>query len=142
MKYLLYLLVFSSITCYAQEEEIPNAPMPKCVEETKQDGVKDYVQIQPQFPGGINAMMPFVSKHFKYPLVDLENKIEGTVYVSFIVELDGSLTDVKVMRGISKTLDAEAVRVIKSMPNWTPGEQVKGKPVRSRYILPIKARLS
>lgn len=71
----------------------------------------------------------------------MENEIQGTVYLSFIVEIDGALTDIKVMRGVSKTLDAEVIRLIKLMPKWKAGEQEKGVPVRSRYVLPIKARL-
>jgi Ca-activated chloride channel family protein len=70
----------------------------------------------------------------------MEIGIQGTTYLSFIVEIDGSLTGITIMKGVSKTLDAEAIRIVKLMPKWKAGEQVKGTAVRCRYVIPVKAR--
>jgi len=88
----------------------------------------------------MEKMMQFISNSFQYPSIDMENGIEGRVYVSFVVEKDGSISTIKVLRGVTKTIDAEAIRVINKMPNWTPGEQA-GKTVRVKYVLPIRAQL-
>jgi protein TonB len=90
----------------------------------------------PEFPGGHREFVRFISHNIEYLDVAREYGIEGTVYVSFVVETDGSITQVKVLRGIFKPLDEEAVRVVKMMPVWKPGKQ-KGKPVRVRYKVPI-----
>jgi len=89
-----------------------------------------------QFPGGDEALLKFIRKKIKYPKQAIKNKISGTVYVQFIVEKDGSISDVTVIRGIGGGCDEEAVRVITKMPNWIPAKQ-KGIPVRSFYVIPI-----
>ncbi|RCH54496.1 hypothetical protein DJ568_11775 [Mucilaginibacter hurinus] len=99
------------------------------------------VESPPVFPGGINAFMQFLSKNIHYPKEDRDNKIEGRVFLTFIVEKDGLLSNVKVLRGISKTLDAEALRVIRSSPKWKPGYQ-NGRAVRVQFTVPIAFSLN
>lgn len=92
------------------------------------------VETMPSFPGG--NPQNWIAKNIKYPAIAVENGIQGKVYVQFVIEKDGSITDVKVIRGIDASLDNEALRVIKTMPNWNPGKQ-KGHPVRVTYTMPI-----
>ncbi len=89
-----------------------------------------------QFPGGDEALLKFIQENTKYPIEAIKNNISGTVYVQFVVEKDGSISDVKVVRGIGGICDEEAVRVITKMPSWIPAKQ-KGIPVRSYYVIPI-----
>lgn len=98
------------------------------------------VEKMPEFPGGPEAMNRWLSKNIKYPLLAQENNIQGRVVCQFVVNTDGKIVDVQVVRGVEATLDAEAVRVIKSMPAWTPGKQ-GGKNVRVKYTLPIRFKL-
>ena len=93
----------------------------------------------PSFPGG--NVQKWISKNVKYPVLAMENGIQGKVYIQFVIEKDGSITDVKVVRGVDASLDKEAVRVVKAMPKWKPGKQ-RGKPVRVSYTLPINFQLS
>ena len=90
----------------------------------------------PQYPGGPNEMMRYIQENIKYPQSAKDNKIEGRVFVSFVVEKDGSITNAAVMRGIDKECDAEALRVVASMPKWTPGQH-KGEVVRTQFTIPI-----
>lgn len=99
------------------------------------------VDVMPEYPGGMNAMFDFIQKNVKYPASAKEKGIEGKVYVQFVVEKDGSISDINILRGVSKDIDSEAVRVIKAMPKWKPGIQ-KGKPVRVQYTMPFKFQLS
>ena len=103
-------------------------------------GVYQIVEEMPQYPGGENALMDYVSKNVVYPKEAQEKGISGRVFVSFIVEKDGSVSNVKVMRGIGGGCDEEAVRVISGLPKWKPGK-MKGKPVRVSYMMPITFRL-
>lgn len=98
------------------------------------------VEKQPEFPGGMAELMKFLAKSIKYPVIAQENGIQGRVVCSFVVNRDGSIVDIQVMRGVDPSLDKEAVRVIGTMPKWKPGEQ-RGKPVRVRFILPVQFRL-
>ncbi|MCQ2360662.1 MAG: energy transducer TonB [Paludibacteraceae bacterium] len=98
------------------------------------------VEKMPEFPGGPEAMNRWLSKNIKYPLLAQENNIQGRVVCQFVVNSDGKIVDVVVVRGVEASLDAEAVRVIKSMPTWTPGKQ-GGKNVRVKYTLPIRFKL-
>ena len=106
-------------------------------EETK---VFEVVEQMPQFPGGDAALMQFLSSHIKYPVVAEENGIQGRVVGTFVVERNGSISDVRVVKSVDPSLDTEAVRVIKSMPNWIPGKQ-NGSPVRVKYTVPVTFRL-
>lgn len=98
------------------------------------------VEQMPSFPGGTKAMMEFLSKNTQYPEEAAKKGIQGTVFVQFVVEKDGSIKDVKVIRGKHPLLDAEAVRVAKLMPKWTPGKQ-DGKAVRVEFTMPVKFKL-
>jgi protein TonB len=98
------------------------------------------VESSPEFPGGMNMMMKYLRDNLKYPQIARETNIQGRVFVSFVVEIDGSITDVSVLRGIGGGCDEEAVRVVKNMPKWTPGKQ-RGMPVRVRFNLPVKFTL-
>ena len=101
---------------------------------------RTWVQEMPKFPGGDEELFAFLRKNLKYPQEARVIEMAGIVYVAFVVELDGSITDVKIERGIGSYCDDEAIRVVKSMPDWTPGKQ-NNIPVRVRYILPVKFTL-
>ena len=105
------------------------------------EGVFDVVEQMPEFPGGVGEMMKFVSMNVKYPEEAMKNGIAGRVVVQFIVEMDGTISHVKVFRKVNDALDAEAVRVIQAMPKWKPGKQ-RGREVRVKYTMPISFRLS
>lgn len=119
------------------KEVIAEPEPPKHEEEDK---VFDIVEQQPMFPGGQTALMKYLSEHTKYPVVAQENGVQGRVTVQFVVEKDGSISDVHVLRGVDPSLDKEAVRVVKSMPRWTPGKQ-NGINVRVNYRVPVLFRL-
>ena len=115
------------------------------MEEVKQKEVKDepifqVVEEMPEFPGGMVEAMTFLAKNINYPVAAPQAKIEGRVIVQFVVEKDGSVSDVKVMRGVNSELDAEAIRVVSMMPKWIPGKQ-RGKAVAVKYTMPIMFRL-
>ncbi|HOO94823.1 MAG TPA: energy transducer TonB [Proteiniphilum sp.] len=116
----------------------PPPPKPKQEEVTEEIFV--VVEDQPLFPGGNAAMMKFLSDNIKYPVIAQENGIQGRVICNFVVEKDGSITDVQVVRGVDPSLDKEAVRVIQQMPRWKPGKQ-RGQAVRVRFTLPVVFRL-
>ena len=118
---------------------VPPPPPPKPKEEATEE-IFVVVEEMPEFPGGQSALMKYLSENIRYPVIAQENGIEGRVICSFVVERDGSITDVQVVRGVDPSLDKEAVRVIQSMPKWKPGKQ-RGKPVRVRFTLPIVFRL-
>lgn len=106
----------------------------------EEEPIADFAEVEPTFPGGEGAMMSWIQEHIEYPQLAIEMGEQGIVYVQFVVNKDGSIEQVKVMRGVSDALDDEAKRVVKRMPKWTPGEQA-GKKVRVRYTLPIHFRL-
>jgi len=99
------------------------------------------VENMPEFPGGDLGLMKYIQNNVRYPPIAKEYNITGKVYVSFIVDRSGSVTNVKVVRGVDKNLDAEAVRVVKSLPKYKPGKQ-RGKPVRVMFTIPINFTLS
>lgn len=115
------------------------------VKERKEIGQEEDVYIvvenQPQFPGGETALASFLKENIKYPFIAQENNIQGRVICNFIVEKNGSLSQVQVIRGVDPSVDKEAVRVIESMPDWIPGK-IDGKNVRVRYTLPVTFRLN
>ncbi len=120
------------------KEVIAEPEPPKHEEENK---VFDIVEQQPMFPGGPAALMKYLNENAKYPVVAQENGVQGRVTVQFVVEKDGSVSDVHVLRGVDPSLDKEAVRVVKSMPRWTPGKQ-NGITVRVNYRVPVVFRLA
>lgn len=115
-------------------------PPPKPKQEEVTDEIFVVVENQPEFPGGNGAMMKFLSENINYPVIAQENGIQGRVICNFVVERDGSITDVQVVRGVDPSLDREAMRVIKQMPRWKPGKQ-RGQAVRVRFTLPVVFRL-
>ena len=102
--------------------------------------VFDVVEQMPSFPGGPSALMEWLSNNVKYPVVAQDNGVQGRGVVSFVVERDGSITDVKVVRGVDPSLDREASRVVRAMPRWIPGKQ-NGSAVRVKYNVPVAFRL-
>ncbi len=112
-----------------EEEEVAEAEIFTVVEES------------PAYPGGDEARIRFLQENIQYPQMARESGIQGTVYVTFVVEKNGNVTDVRVLRGIGGGCDEEAIRVIKAMPKWNPGKQ-RGKPVRVQFNMPIKFTLA
>lgn len=119
-----------------KDEIAPPAP-PKAVEDNK---IFEVVEQKPTFPGGDAALMSWLSQNIKYPVIAAENGVQGRVIVQFVVEKDGSITDVNVAKSVDPSLDKEAARVIKSMPKWIAGRQ-NGLPVRVRFMVPVTFRL-
>lgn len=115
----------------------PPPPAPKPEVATK---VFDVVEEMPSFPGGQGALMSYLASNIKYPVVAQENGVQGRVIVSFVVERDGSISDVRVARSVDPSLDREAQRVVKIMPRWKPGKQ-NGSAVRVKYTVPVVFRL-
>lgn len=115
----------------------PPPPAPKPEVATK---VFDVVEEMPSFPGGSAALMSYLNGNTKYPVVAQENGVQGKVIISFVVERDGSISDVRVARSVDPSLDREAQRVVKSMPRWKPGKQ-NGSAVRVKYTVPVVFRL-
>ena len=115
----------------------PPPPAPKPEVATK---IFDVVEEMPSFPGGNGALMSYLASNIKYPVVAQENGVQGRVIVSFVVERDGSISDVRVARSVDPSLDREAQRVVKSMPRWKPGKQ-NGSAVRVKYTVPVVFRL-
>jgi protein TonB len=98
--------------------------------------IVDFPDMEASYPGGAVEMNKFINKYITYPQTSIEIGDQGIVYLNFVVELDGSLSEIKIERGVSKELDREAKRVVRKMPNWNPGE-TEGKKVRTRCRLPI-----
>lgn len=121
------VLLFSFMTSTAQTK--------------KNNMVYDVVEVMPQYPGGQIAMLKYIMQNIKYPKQIMEEGIQGRVTVSFIVEKDGRVSNVRLLRSVQPALDKEAIRVVKSMPKWTPGKQ-NGKPVRVRFNLPVMFKLN
>ena len=125
------------------KEEVIIAPPVEKVEEKEEDEEVIFVVVEtmPEFPGGQAALFKYLSENVKYPVIAQENGIQGRVICQFVVNKDGAIVDVEVVRsGGDASLDKEAVRVIKSMPKWNPGKQ-RGKPVRVKYTVPVNFKL-
>ena len=118
-------------------KEVIAQPEPPKEEENK---VFDVAEQMPSFPGGPSALFEYLSKNIRYPALAEENGIQGRVIVAFFVGKDGSINDVRVVKGVDKSLDNEAIRVVKSMPRWTPGRQ-NGIPVAVKYTVPVTFKL-
>ncbi|MDO4159110.1 MAG: energy transducer TonB [Prevotellaceae bacterium] len=102
--------------------------------------VYNVVEVMPEFPGGMNAMMGFFIKNIKYPADAIAEKVEGRVIVRFVIDADGKVCDVEIVKSVSKSIDAEALRVVKAMPTWIPGK-INGKAVRVRFTVPVIFKL-
>ena len=124
---MMLVLLFSFMTSTAQTK--------------KNNMVYDVVEVMPQFPGGQIAMMKYIMENIKYPKQIMEEGIQGRVTVIFIVEKDVRVSNVRLLRSVQPSLDKEAIRVVKSMPKWTPGKH-NGKPVRVRFNLPVMFKLN
>lgn len=109
-------------------------------ESSKTDGVYTVVEEQPEFVGGYDALVEYMRENIRYPADARQEEKQGTVYVNFIVQADGSVTDAGVVRGVSPSLDAEALRVVQGFPKWNPGKQ-SGREVAVRFVLPVKFTL-
>ena len=124
-----------------EAEVVIAAPVEAPVEEEEEEVVFVVVESMPEFPGGTQALFKYLSENVKYPVIAQENGIQGRVICQFVVNKDGSIVDVEVVRsGGDPSLDQEAVRVIKSMPKWKPGKQ-RGKAVRVKYTVPVNFKL-
>lgn len=109
-------------------------------ENSGEDEVFTVVEDSPSFPGGNDSLFAYIKRNIQYPQSALENRIEGTVYVTFVVEKDGSLTGHRVLRGINEACDQEALRLVKNMPAWQPGLH-RNEPMRVQYNIPVKFKL-
>lgn len=105
-----------------------------------QNKVYNVVEQQPSFPGGPGALNSWLRENVKYPAAAIENRVQGRVIVQFIVECDGSISEIKVNRPVDPYIDKEALRVVSKMPKWIPGRQ-SGRPVRVRFFVPVTFRL-
>lgn len=128
--------IISSITDDVRSEE-NSGEQPVSYEEKD---VLLVVEEMPEFPGGTNALMEYVSKTIQYPEAAKKEGIQGRVMVTFIVDKEGEIKDAKVMRGIDDTLDKEALRVVNNMPRWNPGRH-KGENVSVRFTLPLNFQI-
>jgi len=122
------------------KEVVIQAPVAAPIQEEEDNVVFQVVETMPSFPGGDQALFKFLGDNVKYPVIAQENGIQGRVICQFVVNKDGSIVDVEVVRPVDPSLDKEAIRVIKSMPNWSPGKQ-RGKSVRVKYTLPVNFKL-
>ncbi len=122
-----------------KETFVDVAPVVQAVKEEKEEEeaqVFFIVEEMPEFPGGEAALRRFIAEAIKYPVIAQENGIQGKVYVTFVVDKDGGISEAKIARGVDPSLDKEALRVVNSLPKWKPGKQ-RGKPVRVSYTVPI-----
>jgi len=119
--------------------EVIAAPVAAPIEEEDQV-IFQVVETMPSFPGGDKELFQFLSSTIKYPVIAQENGIQGRVICQFVVNKDGTIVDVEVVRSVDASLDKEAIRVIKAMPKWSPGKQ-RGKSVRVKYTLPVNFKL-
>jgi len=127
---------FPSHTEGAVTEEETIAPL----EETVEKSPAITAELPAEYPGGQAALMKYVYENFNYFQRDIDNGTQGMIYVKFIIEKDGSMSDVKILKGINQRLDHEAIRVIKSLPKWKPARK-EGSPVRMYFNLPIKLKI-
>jgi len=114
--------------------------MPFMAHAQEEEEIYTVVEQTPQFPGGEKARVDFIKNNLKYPESARKNNVEGTVYITFVVEKDGSVTEVEILRGIEENCNKAALEVVKSMPKWKPGKQ-RGKPVRVQFNMPIRFKL-
>ncbi|MGB0932999.1 MAG: energy transducer TonB [Lishizhenia sp.] len=145
---LLGLLTVSCLTFVVSAQHEPKPKKVSVVEskyelpapQQKQPVVQEptsFAEEMPTFKGGDELLFNYLSEHIEYPNIAKEVGEEGTVYMEYVVETDGSISNVKVLRGVSESLDREAKRVVRSMPNWNPAKD-KGKVVRCKMVLPVK----
>ena len=124
----------------AQEPQQTETAQTEVTENTPEGEVFQVVEVEPQFEGGLEALYKYLAENIKYPEQAKSDGIQGRVFVRFVIEADGSVTNAQVLRGIGGGCDEEALRVVEAMPKWTPGMQ-QGKPVRVQFNLPITFKL-
>ncbi|MCS7037446.1 MAG: TonB family protein [Saprospiraceae bacterium] len=120
--------------------EPPPPPEPPKPAPKREEPVYDFVSKRPEYPGGEEALMAYLKENLKYPRIALENNIQGIVVVRFVVDTEGRISNVEVLKDIGGGCGAEAARVVKSMPTWTPGEH-NGVKVNVRFVLPVRFQL-
>ena len=126
----LFLMCAMAVMC------LVTANAQKTVVSQSSQSVYDEVEVMPEFPGGMQAMIEYLNTNIKYPKDAIKQEVGGRVMVMFVVETDGSLSNVRVARKVFPSLDAEAVRVVYSTPKWKPGKE-KGRSVRVNFTMPI-----
>ena len=132
MKYILITITLLNVFSLAKAQQ-PDT--------SQDDKIFTAVEKDPIFKGGIGKFYQYLSENLHYPANAVKNHLQGKVFITFVVEKDGKLTDVKVVRGVSEDIDAEAIRVIKGSPKWDPGTQ-NGRPVRVQYTMPLNFTLT
>ncbi|WNJ18144.1 energy transducer TonB [Pontibacter sp. G13] len=140
---LLLLMTSFAFSTFAQnkDEGDKSSPVSSLESLSEESQIYEIVEEPAEFPGGMSAMIGFIQENLQYPPDARRMGIEGKVYLSFIVEKDGSLSDVKVLRSVCESIDTESIRLVKSMPRWKPGTQ-RGKRVRVKFVLPLGFKLS
>lgn len=125
----------------ADDKTLINA-VPVIKEEVVEEESEVFIIVEdmPEFPGGELALRKWIGNNIKYPVIAAENGIQGKVYVTFVVDKDGSISNARIARGVDPSLDQEALRVVNNLPKWKPGKQ-RGKPVRVSYTVPINFQL-
>ena len=141
MKKQIFLTMMASVLMLSSSVNLMATTPENNPTEDKQERVFDVVEGMPQYPGGIPQMMKFIISNIKYPKDAIKKGMQGAVVVQFVVEPDGSVSNVHVVRSVFPSLDTEAVRMVKAMPKWSPGMQ-NGKPVRVRFNVPIRFSLN
>ena len=131
----------TTVVCTGAPTAVVSGPVGPVVEADDDDRIFDVVEENAQFPGGDEACMKWLQDHIKYPQICIEQSVQGRVQVGFVVNRDGSIVDVKILRSPDPNLSKEAERVVKMMPKWKPAKQ-GNKTVRSRFNLPVNFRLS
>ena len=150
MKYIITTIVFIAISVVAYGQQPPPKP-PKDPDSTMAaklprdtisvKGPYMRVEHQPEFPGGIEKLYRYLGKNLRYPAAARGNNTQGKVFVTFVVEKDGSLTDIRILKSLSPETDAEAIRLMQACPKWNPGIQ-NGRPVRVQYSMPVSFTLA
>ena len=136
------VLIMAMLMLTVSAANAQNSPKPQATKnnEKSKNTIFNVVDVLPSFPGGVKAFGDYLVKNIKYPAVDKKNKLEGKVFIQFVVERDGSLSNVQSVRSPSKAMSDEAVRVLKGSPKWNPGS-MNNKPVRAKYTVPINFNL-
>ncbi len=129
-------IIYFLSTTYGKPSYEPATHEKTVITDKDNDEIKEVIDSMPTYPGGNKALREFISKNLEYPEKAQKKGIQGKVFVVFVVEKDGKITNVRVIKSVNKYLDKEAMRVIKLMPKWNPGMQ-KGKPVRVKFTVPI-----
>ena len=140
MKRILFIAVWATLAVLPLCAQKTVIGQQKTTQIPDDDPVFTVCEKKPEFPGGDMALMEFLMKQTKYPKDATEQGIQGRVVVQFIVEKDGSPSNAKVVKSVSQSLDEEALRVVRAMPKWTPGQQ-RGQNVRAQFTLPVTFRL-